>query len=127
MVAQDKPPVSLLDAVGRGFIRQEPVIRRVIIAKLDGRRPGSQADEPAPAALNNLEGFGSRAIEPVCCGEQHPDLNGSAGGAGLAGEHQAAGLAAQVVREALEQDQADGGSTTDLAWISEDGSGDEWS
>ena len=38
-----------------------------------------------------------------------------------------AGLAAQVVREALEQDQADGGSTTDLAWISEDGSGDGWS
>ena len=37
------------------------------------------------------------------------------------------GLAAQVVREALEQDQADGGSGTDLAWISEDGSGDEWS
>jgi len=27
----------------------------------------------------------------------------------------------------LEQDQADGGSGTDLAWISEDGSGDEWS
>ena len=37
-----------------------------------------------------------------------------------------AGLAAQVVREALEQDQADGGST-DLAWISENGSGDDWS
>ena len=38
-----------------------------------------------------------------------------------------AGLAAQVVREALEQDQADGGGSTDLAWISEDGSGDDWS
>jgi regulatory protein len=38
-----------------------------------------------------------------------------------------AGLAAQVVREALEQDQADSGSGTDLAWISEDGSGDQWS
>ena len=38
-----------------------------------------------------------------------------------------AGLAAQVVREALEQDQADRGSSTDLAWISEDGSGDDWS
>ena len=38
-----------------------------------------------------------------------------------------AGLAAQVVREALEQDQADGGSSPDLAWISEDGSGDDWS
>jgi regulatory protein len=39
-----------------------------------------------------------------------------------------AGLAAQAVREALEQDQADStGSSTDLAWISEDGSGDDWS
>jgi hypothetical protein len=37
-----------------------------------------------------------------------------------------AGLAAQVVREALEQDQADGGGA-DLAWISEDGGGDDWS
>ena len=38
-----------------------------------------------------------------------------------------AGLAAQVVREALEQDQADGSSSTDLAWISEEGSSDDWS
>jgi regulatory protein len=38
-----------------------------------------------------------------------------------------AGLAAQVVREALERDQADGDGSTDLAWISEDGSGDVWS
>jgi regulatory protein len=39
-----------------------------------------------------------------------------------------AGLAARVVREALEQDQADtAGSRTDLAWICEDGTGDEWS
>lgn len=38
-----------------------------------------------------------------------------------------AGLAAQVVREALERDQADGGSSADLAWISEDGGGDDWS
>jgi len=38
-----------------------------------------------------------------------------------------AGLAAQVAREALEQDQADSGSSADLAWISEDGSSDDWS
>jgi regulatory protein len=38
-----------------------------------------------------------------------------------------AGLAAQVVREALEQDQADCGRSADLAWISEDGSGDDGS
>jgi regulatory protein len=38
-----------------------------------------------------------------------------------------AGLAAQVVREALERDQAYGDGSTDLAWISEDGSGDVWS
>jgi len=36
-------------------------------------------------------------------------------------------LAARVVREALEQDQADSGSSVDLAWISEDGSGGDWS
>jgi len=38
-----------------------------------------------------------------------------------------AGLAAQVVREALEQDQANSGSSADLAWISEDGASDDWS
>jgi regulatory protein len=38
-----------------------------------------------------------------------------------------AGLAAQVVREALEQEQADSeGDRADLAWISEDGAGDDW-
>ena len=38
-----------------------------------------------------------------------------------------AGLAAQVVREALEQEQADReGARADLAWISEDGAGDDW-
>ena len=38
-----------------------------------------------------------------------------------------AGLAAQVVREALEQEQEnDAGHRADLAWISEDGTGDDW-
>jgi len=38
-----------------------------------------------------------------------------------------AGLAAQVVREALEQEQAESeGARADLAWISEDGAGDDW-
>ena len=38
-----------------------------------------------------------------------------------------AGLAAQVVREALERDQETGaGLGADLAWISEDGAGDDW-
>lgn len=37
-----------------------------------------------------------------------------------------AGLAAQVVREALEQEQETGPGREDLAWISEDGNGDDW-
>ena len=38
-----------------------------------------------------------------------------------------AGLAAQVVREALEQEQdSDAGLRADLAWISEDGASDDW-
>jgi regulatory protein len=38
-----------------------------------------------------------------------------------------AGLAAQVVREALEQEQEnDAGHRADLAWVSEDGAGDDW-
>src|SRR5579859_3745241 len=37
-----------------------------------------------------------------------------------------AGLAAQVVREALEQEQESGPGREDLAWISEEGSGDDW-
>jgi regulatory protein len=38
-----------------------------------------------------------------------------------------AALAAQVVREALEQEQADGPDDgADLAWISEDSAGDDW-
>jgi hypothetical protein len=38
-----------------------------------------------------------------------------------------AGLAAQAVREALEQEQQDAaGARADLAWISEDAAGDDW-
>jgi len=37
-----------------------------------------------------------------------------------------AGLAARVVREALEQEQESGPGREDLAWISEEGSGDDW-
>jgi regulatory protein len=38
-----------------------------------------------------------------------------------------AGLAAQVVREALEKDQDDGpGPHADLGWISDEGGGDDW-
>ena len=45
----------------------------------------------------------------------------------LARKGYSAGLAAQVVREALEQEQeSDAGHGADLAWISEDGAGDDW-
>ncbi len=45
----------------------------------------------------------------------------------LARKGYSAGLAAQVVREALEQEQEnDAGYRADLAWISEDGAGDDW-
>jgi regulatory protein len=45
----------------------------------------------------------------------------------LARKGYSAGLAAQVVREALEQEQEnDAGHRADLAWISEDGAGDDW-
>jgi regulatory protein len=45
----------------------------------------------------------------------------------LARKGYSAALAAQVVREALEQEQEnDAGHGADLAWISEDGAGDDW-
>ena len=45
----------------------------------------------------------------------------------LARKGYAAGLAAQVVREALEREQEnDADHRADLAWISEDGAGDDW-
>lgn len=45
----------------------------------------------------------------------------------LARKGYSAGLAAQVVREALEQEpEIDAGHGADLAWISEDGAGDDW-
>jgi regulatory protein len=45
----------------------------------------------------------------------------------LARKGYSAGLAAQVVREALEQEQEnDAGYRADLAWIGEDSAGDDW-
>ena len=70
--------------------------------RLVARRVAATRGKPMPARARQLMGMLARKGYP-------------------------AGLAAQVVREALEQDQADGGSSPDLAWISEDGTGDDWS
>ena len=70
--------------------------------RLVARRVAATRGKPMPARARQLMGMLARKGYP-------------------------AGLAAQVVREALEQDQEDGPEPrADLAWISEDGGNDEW-
>src|SRR5207247_1716363 len=78
--------------------RDELATARRLVAK---RVPASRG-KPMPARARQLMGMLARKGYP-------------------------AGLAAQVVREALEQEQEnDAGYRSDLAWISEDGAGDDW-
>ena len=85
-------------AVGLLGPQDELATARRLVAK---RLPASRG-KPMPARARQLMGMLARKGYP-------------------------AGLAAQVVREALEQEQEnDAGHRADLAWISEDGAGDDW-
>jgi len=55
VIAQNETPVPLLQAIGRGSLGYEPVIRRIIAAKLERRRLGIKPDQPALAAFDDQE------------------------------------------------------------------------
>jgi regulatory protein len=85
-------------AVGLLGPQDELATARRLVAK---RMPASRG-KPTPARARQLMGMLARKGYP-------------------------AGLAAQVVREALEEEQEnDAGHRADLPWISEDGAGDDW-
>ena len=92
------PDGEVRSAVGLLGPQDELATARRLVAK---RVPASRG-KPMPARARQLMGMLARKGYP-------------------------AGLAAQVVREALEQDQeTSAGLGADLAWISEDGTGDDW-
>jgi regulatory protein len=92
------PDGEVRSAVGLLGPQDELATARRLVAK---RLPASRG-KPVPARARQLMGM-------------------------LARKGYSAGLAAQVVREALEQEREnDEGRRADLAWISEDGAGDDW-
>jgi len=92
------PDGEVRSAVGLLGPQDELATARRLVAK---RAPASRG-KPMPARARQLMGMLARKGYP-------------------------AGLAAQVVREALEQEREnDEGRRADLAWISEDGAGDDW-
>jgi regulatory protein len=92
------PDGEVRSAVGLLGPQDELATARRLVAK---RAPASRG-KPMPARARQLMGMLARKGYP-------------------------AGLAARVVREALEQEQdSDAGLRADLAWISEDGASDDW-
>jgi regulatory protein len=92
------PDGEVRSAVGLLGPQDELATARRLVAK----RVAASRGKPMPARARQLMGMLARKGYPV-------------------------GLAAQVVREALEQDREDGpGPGEDLAWISEDATGDDW-
>jgi regulatory protein len=92
------PDGEVRSAVGLLGPQDELATARRLVAK----RVAASRGKPMPARARQLMGMLARKGYP-------------------------AGLAAQVVREALEQDRQDGeGHGEDLAWICEDTSGDDW-
>jgi regulatory protein len=91
------PDGEVRSAVGQLGPQDELATARRLVAK---RAPATRG-KPVPARARSLMGMLARKGYP-------------------------AGLAAQVVREALEQEQETGPGREDLAWISEEGSGDDW-
>ena len=105
--------------------------RRSLSAEL--RRQGVQSEE-IREAVDTLDPeqevtTARRLVEQKMAGTrgQPPEVRVRRAAGALARKGYPAGLAAQVVREALERDQETGaGLGADLAWISEDGAGDDW-
>jgi regulatory protein len=92
------PDGEVRSAVGLLGPQDELATARRLVAK----RVAASRGKPMPARARQLMGMLARKGYPV-------------------------GLAAQVVREALEQDQEGGrGPGEELAWISEDATGDDW-
>jgi len=79
MIVKHEAAVGLLQASRGGGLRDEPIIRRIIIAQLRGRWLRVQTDEAAIAALDDLENFGGGAIETVGGGKQDSRGAGAAG------------------------------------------------
>ena len=104
--------------------------RRSLSAEL--RRQGVQSEE-IREAVDILDpeqevATARRLVEQKMAGTrgQPPEARARRAAGTLARKGYPAGLAAQVVREALEQEQeSDAGYRADLAWISEDGAGDD--
>jgi regulatory protein len=92
------PDGEVRSAVGLLGPQEELATARRLVAK----RVAATRGKPMPARARQLMGMLARKGYP-------------------------AGLAAQAVREALEQEQQDAaGARADLAWISEDAAGDDW-
>jgi hypothetical protein len=83
MIAYHESPVPLLQPVGRGSLRNEPVVGRIILAKIERRRLGRQTDQPALTALDDLEDLGGGVVKTIGGGKQDAGFCGIAGGAGF--------------------------------------------
>jgi hypothetical protein len=79
MIVKHEAAVGLLEAPRCGGFRNEPIVRRIIIAQLRGRWLRVQTDEAAITAFDDLENFRGGAIETVGGGKQNPRGAGAAG------------------------------------------------
>jgi hypothetical protein len=79
MIAQNKAAIPLLQAVGRGGFRNEPVIGRIIIAQLQRRGLGMKPDQAAFAAFDDLERFCGGVIQAISGRKERASLGTAAG------------------------------------------------
>jgi hypothetical protein len=74
VIAQHEPAIPLFQAVDGSRFRHIPVIARIILLKLVGRRLRMQADQAAGRALDDLKNAVGGAVEPVGSREQFADF-----------------------------------------------------
>ena len=74
VIAQHEPAIPLFHAVDGDRFRNIPVIARIIVLKLVGRRLRMQADQAAGRALDDLKNAVGGAVEPVGGGKEFTDF-----------------------------------------------------
>ena len=84
VIAQHESAIDLLEPAGRGHLRREPVVLRVILLELGWRRLRSQLHQPAALALHHLKLLAGGVVQAIGSGEQKLKLGAVAGWTGAA-------------------------------------------
>ena len=83
VIAQHEAAIALLQMVGSGGVRSEPIVGWIVVSKFERRGLRIQSNQTALAALDDPENLVGSCVEPIPGVEQDTQFKCAAGGAGV--------------------------------------------